>query len=200
MWRTSRLRWLDLRSTRSIFRSMLWKAAGSTDGAVAVWVPVEEVCVCVVPGPVGCPAPVAMLGPGSPADVGTTVPALGGATWLDLVVVLVVAVVGKVGLPCGKALYQQDVLVSYGLALEFTDLVWSHVCSCEDKCKYSTLVTALCEMAQEVNQTIHLLYLEQLISLYRSLNVLRKYMAGQPTKGHITHSTSITYKMGNNWL
>ncbi|KAJ1143878.1 hypothetical protein NDU88_010180 [Pleurodeles waltl] len=108
MWRTSWLRWLNLRSTRSIFRSMLWKAAGSTDGAVAVWVPVEEDCVCVEPGPVGCPAPVAMLGPGSPADVGTTVPAVGGATWLEVVVVLVVAVVGKVGPPCGKALHAPE--------------------------------------------------------------------------------------------
>ncbi|KAJ1192330.1 hypothetical protein NDU88_001641 [Pleurodeles waltl] len=108
MCRTSQLRWLNLRSTLSILQSIWLKAAGSTDGVVAVWVPVEEVCVGVVPGLVGCPAPVAMLGPGSPADVGPTVAAVGGATWLGLVVVLVMAVVGKVGPPCGKALYAPE--------------------------------------------------------------------------------------------
>ncbi|KAJ1202200.1 hypothetical protein NDU88_006001 [Pleurodeles waltl] len=108
MCRTSRLRLLNLRSTLSILRSIWLEAAGSTDGAVAVWVPVEEVCVGVVPGLVGCPAPVAMLGPGSPADVGPTVAAVGGATWLGLVVVLVVAVVGKVGPPCGKAIHAPE--------------------------------------------------------------------------------------------
>ncbi|KAJ1099006.1 hypothetical protein NDU88_004110 [Pleurodeles waltl] len=108
MWRTSRLRSLNLHNTRSIFRSMLWNAAGSTDGAGAVWVSVEEVCVCAEPKPVGFPAPVAMLVPGNPADVGTTVPAVGGATWLEVVVVLVVAVVDKVGPPCGKALHAPE--------------------------------------------------------------------------------------------
>ncbi|KAJ1154250.1 hypothetical protein NDU88_007004 [Pleurodeles waltl] len=108
MCRTYRLRWLNFRNTRSIFRSMLWNAAGSTDGAGAVWVPVDEVCACVEPRPEGCPAPVAMLGPGSIADVGTTVPAVAGATWLEVVVVLVVAVVGKVGPPCGKALHAPE--------------------------------------------------------------------------------------------
>ncbi|KAJ1200112.1 hypothetical protein NDU88_003939 [Pleurodeles waltl] len=58
--------------------------------------------------PVGCPEGVPLLGPGATADVGTTVPAVGGATWVEVVVVLVVAVVGKVGPPCGKALHAPE--------------------------------------------------------------------------------------------
>ncbi|KAJ1161663.1 hypothetical protein NDU88_002147 [Pleurodeles waltl] len=76
--------------------------------ARAVWVPAEEVCWRLEPMPVGCPEGVALLGPGTTGDVGTTVPAVGGATWVELVVVLVVAVVGKVGPPCGKALHAPE--------------------------------------------------------------------------------------------
>ncbi|KAJ1098211.1 hypothetical protein NDU88_003327 [Pleurodeles waltl] len=108
IWRTSRLRLLIFLNTRSILRSISWNAVGSTVGAGAVWVPAEEVCGRVEPRPVGCPEAVAMLRPGTTADVGTTVPAVGGATWVELVVVLVVAVVGKVGPPCGKAVHAPE--------------------------------------------------------------------------------------------
>ncbi|KAJ1152852.1 hypothetical protein NDU88_005626 [Pleurodeles waltl] len=108
MCRTSRLRLLIFLNTRSILRSIAWKAAGSTVAAGAVWVPAEEVCGRVEPMPVGCPEGVAVLRPGTTADVGTTVPAGGGATWVELVVVLVMAVVGKVGPPCGKALHPPE--------------------------------------------------------------------------------------------
>ncbi|KAJ1198059.1 hypothetical protein NDU88_001903 [Pleurodeles waltl] len=108
IWRTSRLRLLIFLSTRSILHSIAWKAAGSTVAAGAVWVPAEEVCGRVEPIPVGCPEGVALLGPGTNVDVGTTAPAVGDATWVELVVVLVVAVVGKVGPPCGKALHAPE--------------------------------------------------------------------------------------------
>ncbi|KAJ1150967.1 hypothetical protein NDU88_003754 [Pleurodeles waltl] len=126
MYATSWLSLSTLRMNLSIFLSKAWNAAGSIGGAAAVCVLAEVPGVGVVGSPLDCPAALKLLGPGRAAEAGSTVPAVAGATWGELVDVVVVAVVGNVGPPCGEAHHAPEARSAW----YFRAIRWNPDCTC----------------------------------------------------------------------
>ncbi|KAJ1182399.1 hypothetical protein NDU88_007589 [Pleurodeles waltl] len=87
----------------SIFSVNDRKAAGSTRGSELVCVPAEVEVVAGVGWVRDCPAITTRLGPGLEEEAGSIVADVAGATWGDLVDVVLVVVGGNVGGACGVA-------------------------------------------------------------------------------------------------
>ncbi|KAJ1170671.1 hypothetical protein NDU88_002544 [Pleurodeles waltl] len=126
--------WLSLSTFEinlSILRFNARNAAGSIGGAAAVCVLAEVDGVAVVVCPLDCPACWKLLGPGRADEAGSTVPAVAGATWGDLVDVVVVAVVGNVWPPCGEAHHAPEARSAW----YFRDILLNPDCTCR-MCRY----------------------------------------------------------------